>query len=124
MPIEYRFNREKGILYGSMSGELVVEAFADAIAEIVASPEFHPDVSTLWDLRDVDFTTIDRSFEEQLVAIRRRHPERGEARLAFVVDSQLGVGMTRMYEILSDDFPQVSRVFTSYAEAERWLLDS
>ncbi len=89
---------------------------------VARSSEFPPDVDTLWDLRELDFTEIDSNFERELIQVRDEFPERRRARLALVVEGDLGFGMSRMYEILSESLPQQSKVFRSYSEGEEWLL--
>lgn len=123
MPIDLRYDPAKDVLYATMSGEPSLEAFAEAIETITHSDEYPPDVRTLWDMRELDFSKVDRSLEEQLILIRRRFPERANAKLAFVVANKLGLGMTRMYEILSDDPPQTSSVFNDFEKARQWLLE-
>jgi hypothetical protein len=124
MPVEIRYDNEKGLLYGSLCSPLTYDEFQSAIETITQSPEYPPDVRTLWDLRQLDFKQTDRKFGETLIAIKQRFPERGTARLAFVVKDDLGFGMSRMYEALADRLPQQTKVFKSYSEGENWLLAS
>jgi len=121
MPVEFQYRN--GIVYGAFKSPLSLDAVKDSIGQFVNSGEFAPDSNTLWDLRALDFTTVDRELELQLIEIRKQYPERGEARIAFVTgDDPLAYGMTRMYEMLSGSLPQQMRVFKDFAEAEAWLL--
>jgi hypothetical protein len=120
MSIEYRYDRAKQLLRATMTGAPSLARFEEAIEAITNSDEFPPDVRTLWDLCDLEFASVDRALEEGLIALRRRYPARRKARIAFIVRDQLGVGMTRMYQILSND--ETTRVFTDRAAAERWLV--
>jgi hypothetical protein len=43
------------------------------------------------------------------------------ARRAIVVQSDLGFGMSRMYELLRGDLTQTIRVFRDVDQAKRWL---
>jgi hypothetical protein len=124
VPIEYRYDRDKKTLYGSVTSPLTIPQLEEMLVGVTSSKDFPPDTRTLWDLRGVDFEGIDRGFEELVISVRRQYPQRGEARIALVVEDQLGLGMTRMYEILGEDLPQQTRVFTSYAEGEQWLLEA
>jgi len=74
-------------------------------------------------LRELDFTKVDRDMERGLVEIRKQHPERGQARIAFVLDDDLAFGMMRMYEALSVRLTQQMYVFRDYAKAQAWLQD-
>ncbi len=122
MPITIRYDREKKVLYGTMTGQVTEDEFQASLLEILQSDQFPPDTRTLWDLRELDFRTIDSLMEKRLINIRRRYPERGRARLAFIVAGDLAFGMGRMYEILSEDLPQEIRLFRKYSEGENWLL--
>jgi hypothetical protein len=122
MPIDLHYNKNKDILYGKMLGHVTVEEVEEILKKILQSDEFSPDTGTLWDLREQDFTKIDTDFEMRLINIRKKHSKRGNARLAFVVSDDLGFGMSRMYQNLSEKLPQHIMVFRDYSEAEEWLL--
>jgi hypothetical protein len=122
MPIEFRYDREKEILLATVNTPLTLKDFEAAMKGITRSDQFPSDIRTLWDVRELDFSNIDRSFEERLIDIRKKFPERGSARNAVVVAHDLGFGMARMYEALADDLPLQFRVFRSFTEAEDWLL--
>ena len=62
------------------------------------------------------------STRRRLTATRDRFSSRDTARVAYVVTSELGYGMTRMYEIQAGVEPDLNRVFRDFDEAERWLL--
>ena len=122
MPITLRYDRKKKVLYGTMTGQVTEEEFQATLQEILQSDQFPPDTGTLWDLRELDFRTIDTPLEKRFINIRRKYPQRGRARLAFIVAGDLGFGMARMYEILSEDLPQEIKIFKNYSEGESWLL--
>jgi len=119
MSVEFHY--KNSIVYGAFKSPLNLDEIKKAIALLTKSTQFPADANTLWDLRELDFTQIDHEMERQLVAIRRQYPERGQARIAFVVDTDLAFGMTRRYEMLSANLPQQIRVFRDYAKAETWL---
>lgn len=122
MPIDLHYDQEKKALYGTLRNPLTIDDIKSEVVTIKESADYPIDVRTLWDLRQLDFNEIDRSFEEMLIDFRRGFRERRETRLAFVVANDLGYGMMRMYQILSDDLPQQIGVFREYSEAEDWLL--
>jgi hypothetical protein len=121
VPIDIRYSLEKNILYVTVGSHPTVEEFASVMREITQSAVFPPDVPTLWNLGALEFEELDRRIEEQLIEIRKHHPDRGRARLAFVVPSELGFGLLRMYGSLSAGLPQQLQVFRGHAEAEAWL---
>ncbi len=122
MPIEFRYDRKKEILCVAVKNPFTFEEFEEAVKDIINSDQFPPDIRALWDLRELDFNDIDRSFEERLINIQKKYPERGQARLALITPDGLGFGMTRMYEALSNDLPRRIRAFKTYTKAEDWLL--
>ena len=122
MPVKLRYDREKEILCVAVENPFKLEEFEAAVKDIIESDQFPPDIGAVWDLRELDFTVFDRSFEEELINIQKKYPERGEARLALVTPDGHGFGMMRMYEGLSYGLPQRIKVFKSYTEAEDWLL--
>ena len=122
MPIEFSYDPEKKALFGAMTGSLSLDEYRSSVEAIVRSEEFPPDIRTLWDLRELEFTAIDRSLEVKLVSVSEQFPERSPAKIAFVVKSELGFGMIRMFELLADKLAFRTMVFKSYSEAEAWLL--
>jgi len=119
MPVEFHY--KNSIVYGAFKSPLNLDEIKKAIVLLTKSTQFPADANTLWDLRELDFAQIDYDMERQLIAIRRQYPERGQAKIAFVVSSDLGFGMMRRYEMLSDNLPQHIRVFRDDAKAEAWL---
>ena len=122
MPIDLHYDREKNILYVTIGEQITQEEFSKAIEKITHSDEFPPDVPTLWDLRTGDFTTADSSLTTLFIEIRKKHPERGKAKIALIVSDDLAFGMSRMYELKAFDLPQEMRVFRDYAEGEQWII--
>jgi len=120
MPIEIRYDPPRRILLGTIEGRLDIDEFRTVLEAIERSKEYPPDVATLWDLRGLDFTSIDREFEEHLIAIRKDFPGRARAKLAAVVATDLAFGMSRMFQILSDDEDRM-KVFRDYDAAVSWL---
>jgi hypothetical protein len=122
MPMEFRFDAEKQALFGTITSPLTLDEYRSSIEAIVRSKEHPPDIRTLWDLRELDFNEIDRSLEKSLILVSKEFPERGSAKIAFIVKSDLGFGMTRMFEALADKLGYETKVFRSYSEGENWLI--
>jgi hypothetical protein len=122
MPIEFRYDPEKKALFGAMTSPLSLDEYRSTVAAIVQSEEFPPEIRTLWDLRELEFTAIDRGFEEKLISISEQFPQRSPAKVAFVVKNELGYGMIRMFEMLAEKLAYRTMVFKSYSAGEEWLL--
>ncbi len=130
MPLELRYDAGKGIIYVTVDGNVHVDEFDGVTKAIVSSDEYPPDTPTLWDARSVHVKIdagsgqakgSEKQFLLDMIAMRKRYPERGNAKLAIVVPSDFGFGMSRMYELLSGGLPQSIMVFRDFAEAEQWL---
>jgi len=103
MAIKLEYKPSQNILIGTMEGKLSIETYKQTMDKIISSDEYHSDVPTLWDLRKLDFCSIDSNFVDQVTGKRKEiNRERKNAKLAMVVDSDLGYGMTRMYQIFSE----------------------
>jgi hypothetical protein len=122
MPIKIRYDSEQGILHGVVTNPLLFEEATTAMAQLTTSDEYPPSIRTLWDLRELDFEKIDRELIERVVDMRKAFAKRGPAKTALVVDHDLGFGMTRMYEILSDEMSPNVMVFRDYEEGKVWVL--
>jgi hypothetical protein len=120
MTIQYNYIPDDQFLLVKISGVLEWEQLQDAAEKVTTSNEFSAHVDTLYDLSEMDFTNITTEFEEKLILFRK-HLDRGDAKIACVVSSDVGFGMGRMYEILSDKLPQQVRVFKKMEDAKDWI---
>jgi hypothetical protein len=98
-----------------------LDEYRKTMDEIVRSKEYAPNVSTIWDLKRIDFKAAPKGMEKTLVNVRKSYPERRGAKIAYVVDSTLGFGMIRMLETLIGDGEAHQKVFYNECEAEKWL---
>lgn len=123
MAIRTNYHVEIGVLYIDLGGVVTVEEIENLYKEITSSDEYPPTVRSLWDFRKVDFTFVTNEFIDQIFAVRKKYHERGSAKAAFLVESDLAFGVSRMYETLSSfELPQHIMVFKEMAKAEEWLL--
>lgn len=122
MPIETRYDEARGILYATVYGDFDLKEIEQGLAGLAAAG-IPPGAPALWDLTGLDFHVMDRTRLAHMIEIRARHPERGQARLALLVQGELQYGVSRMYEMLSENrgLPQRMQVFYDREEAERWL---
>jgi len=123
MAIEYTYNPDNNFLIIKISGVLEWEQLKLAAEKLTTSNEFPADINTLYDLREMDFSNITTEFEEKLILFRKQL-DRGNAKIACVVTTDVGFGMGRMYEALSDKLPQQVRVFKIFDEAQNWLIST
>jgi len=95
-------------------GELL--ALADRLDDV---PDLDTDFSLLIDLRQADGQKVTTSGVHRLV--ERPLVMSPTSRRAVVVQSNLGFGMTRMYEMLRTNRGGGPRVFRDYDAALRWV---
>ena len=121
MSLRILFDLELGIVRARIDGVPSLTEIAAALAEHLDAGPLPADAPSLWDLRELDFPSLDRRFTERMVEVRADEPRRRGARIALLVADDLGFGMMRMYVLLSDPLGQEMAVFRDEAAAERWL---
>ena len=123
MPFELQFNRQTKLLHCRVEGKIYKEDLEQALNEIVTSPDYAPDVDTIWDVFEVDLASVDKDLLTAFIDIRERFPQRGEARVAIVGNEDLTFGLARMYSGMSSLMAQKIRVFRDIGSAEDWLMN-
>jgi len=125
MPVIHRYDEKKKILFVTLKGTFTLAEFKSSMSRISGSPMYPADTNALWDLRSLDFASINVDFWQQLFAIRQQHPEHQAARLAHVIGDDFAFGMMRMYQILAstskNNLVKQLMVTKSYEQAEEWL---
>lgn len=104
-----------GIVIVEFESAPTLEDFKDAVVLIA---ENHPNQPRLWDLRGGTSVATDDLKELALFSdkVLTDHPK-----MAIVAGDALSFGMSRMYEMMSDDDPERVRVFDDRSRAEDWL---
>jgi hypothetical protein len=102
------------------------EDYTSALSRIEAMPDSATSLPGLWDLRRCDFGNITGYDVRTLVRLKGRNAFRRAARSAIVVNSEVGFGMARMFQIQQDvekvaDESAVG-IFHDVDEAVTWLL--
>ena len=123
MPLHLHFDKTRNFVYTQVENTVTLEEFESMMTDVVHSKDFAPDTNILFDLTSVDFRTVKTSVAHQGIAIRKKFPERGHAKVALLVSDTLGFGLMRMYEQLSSQLDQRIMVFLDREEAEKWVQD-
>ena len=125
MSIKFQFDPSQNLVRITIKGTFSLEDFKTTMEQLTGSKEYAPDINALWDLRELDFSSINEAYWRQILEIRKKHPKRNKACLAHVVRGDFAFGMMRMYQILSshqsDELHQQVMVFRSMEDAEQWL---
>jgi len=124
MTIRIQYQAEIDTLFIQLENIITVEEVDKLYKEITTSDEYLPNVRSLWDFRNVDFAFVTNEFMRKIFDIRKKYQKRGSAKAAFVVESDLGFGVSRRYETLSSfELPQHINVFREFSKAQEWLLE-
>jgi len=102
-----------------VSGEVGDRELMEIPDELEQAPEVERDFSVLIDLSHAEVRRVTSAGIQELV--HRPLVLSPESRRAFVVPSQLGFGLARMYELLSGETGGSIHVFRDYDDAERWV---
>lgn len=121
MPADFRIDTTTGVVFSNAWGELTDADLRDHQTRLKSEAGFTPSLNQLFDFRDVT------SVEVTSLGIRTladRNPFGDQSKRAFVVnDGNLAMfGMLRMFQILTDEYPDELRVQYDHIEAARqWL---
>jgi hypothetical protein len=119
------YNSSDNYFLATIDGDILPHDFKQAMDEITASEEYPPDVNTIWDIREVDFSPMNEGLARSLIHIRKTTDEkRGNTKLAVVVTDDLSFGLSRMYQTLSElsELSQEIEIFKNIEEARNWVL--
>ena len=119
MKFERSIDTEARIVILKVDGDLGDRDLLSLADALERDPEVLRDFALLIDLREANGREV-TSAGVQALAARSLVLSR-ESRRAVVVPSNLGFGMARMYEMLSEKRGGAARVFRDYSEALRWL---
>lgn len=123
MPISFKYDKEKDLLYTTIDGKVTLDDFKNALNQALENTEFPVDTNTLVDFRGCDFNNITADTFRQLILMQKQKAIQSKVKIAYIADKDFKFGMVRMYEILSSDLPLNKRVFKEFSEGERWLLE-
>lgn len=123
MQIEISIDPDRHVAMVHIAGRLDMREVARAAAAFVDHPDFTPGMPAIFDLRDVDFASFGAAESRAISEINRRlASRRGSARVALLVESDLGFGVLRMHEVLGQSPNLQVRVFRDMVEAQHWVL--
>jgi hypothetical protein len=119
MHVERKVDPQARVVVLAVSGELGDRELLSLADALERDPEVGSDFSLLMDLRRASGQNVTSAGVRALAA--RPLVLSPTSRRAVVVPSDLGYGMARMYEMLSDRRGGATRVFRDYGDARRWV---
>lgn len=121
MSLEYSIDRTKGVVTLHYAEDPSLDLWTSTMDAVLRDPEFRPGYALLLD-RSRLATAPEADYIRGVVEYMRGHAaELGGARVAIVVGNAAAYGMARMAQILLEDPPEASQVFTKLEEAMDWL---
>ena len=118
MPISYGIDANRRRVCITASRVVTGAEMLAAQARLIGDPQFAPTFSQLFDLTATDEANV--SGDEIRAMAENTAFTRG-ARRAYVVREKHVLGLTRMFQILTDARGGDIEIFTDRAAAERWL---
>lgn len=115
MPISWRIS--DGLVRLESHGDVAFDEWKAAVDAALAHPDHRPGMGVLHDWRGMRTSPSTAEIE----ARARYGAGLGPIRWALVVPSDVGYGMGRMAEILTERPPIELRTFRDLGEAEAWL---
>lgn len=106
-----------------LEGDVSLDTLKGALQKLITDDSFPPNTDTIWDLRKSNLTSVDKKLIDGLIKFRAEgvHARRGDAKVAIVADSDLSFGLSRMYQVLSEDLLMDVEIFREYQAAVQWL---
>ena len=115
---------DKGYFIVTLEGEVTADLLTNEFVAAVNHPDFRRGMHSLWDTRKGDATGMkadDMRKIAQFIATEFGEVRKG-ARVAIVAATDVGFGLGRMYEMVSDGIlPVQLRIFRDLATAEDWV---
>ena len=119
MPTEYKIDKSLRMVFSKAYGDLTNQDVNSHQNRLRDDPDFDPSFSQLVDCTDV--TKADDLSSDGIYELARRNPFGAGSHRAFVAPKKLLYGLFRMFQILTDDYPDELIVFKELTEARKYL---
>ena len=121
MPISYRIDRERRLVVSRPHGVVRDEDMIAHQKALAADPDFDPTFDQLIEPEGVTVFQVSTAAYRRLAA---ESPFREGSRRAVVAPTEMGYGLSRMFEMRTASSGSLVRVFRTAKEARRWLFGS
>jgi hypothetical protein len=123
MNYTFEFDNHRGYVLVTTSGKASIDGFQRMHRDMLAHPGWNGNLNLLSDHRQLDSHEISAEDVQHMSLWRadlKQLPDR--IRIATVVETDLGFGLMRMWEGLTEGFLRADRrIFRSLEEAKAWL---
>jgi len=126
MPCHLDREPEHGLARVRAEGPIDVADVFSAIVQVWREPAYQERPAVLWDLRAADVSRLFAADMREIVGLERRdRPDARRARMALLVTSDVGFGLSRMLQALLEREPIDVCVFRNDEKAAwAWLTES
>ncbi len=124
IPIEIEYLEDGGLI-GVASGTLTGRELIDANRAVYETPEKTRAIKyQIHDYRRVEGSDVSVAEVRQLAALDQQAARvNPNIVVAVIHSSDVGFGLSRMWQAYTGEFPFISRVFRSMDEARAWVLE-
>ena len=119
MSAEYKIDKSQRMVFSVAYGILTDLDINSHQEKLRDDPDFDPGFSQLVDCTDV--TKADDLSTDGIYELARRHLFGAESKRAFVAPKKLLYGLFRMFQILTNDYPDELVVFEDLTKARKFL---
>lgn len=119
MPISYRLDGDLNAIFTSVSGVVTDRDMVAHAGRVTTDPDIPAGARALVDFGGVEKVDVTAEGIRRVAEIFRMNSY--APKTAFVANSDVAYGMSRMFEFHRDDSPAEIRTFRDYGEAKQWL---
>ncbi|MCK4549033.1 MAG: STAS/SEC14 domain-containing protein [Candidatus Krumholzibacteria bacterium] len=123
MGIEFRIDTEEGIVYTTVKGDLDVDDIIAGLTEIISHEDFEQGMGGIFDLLASKWESNPEELRKIVRFIIENTDRIGQSRHAVVVGSNRAYGMSRMFEVFSQETAVNVRIFRDLDEARKWMIE-
>ena len=123
MPISFRILDEHALVVCTYLGEITDAILLEAWDDFYRHNSIKRGYNEISDLRQAKVTAVTSRGLRDLVALVDKYPSAVEEvhKTAIIASTDLAYGMSRLYEGISSDLPEIIKVFREPLAALEWL---
>jgi hypothetical protein len=123
MPMRYRIDSERGMLFIEAEGETTQAERIEAMQAWISDPDFRPGLQTLADFSESTNVPTLAELEEIVAYMRRYAVTIGQKRIAIVASRAVSFGVARQFGALAPGAFLTVQVFKDRGSALVWLAE-
>ena len=123
MPVSFEIHTDQGFFVSTWGGEIMDSDLQSSYETLFRDKAFKPGLNEIADMSDADMKGVTSNGLQTLSwMVRQRLGDKCAGfKTAIIAPEDLSFGLSRMYEMLSDDSPESVKVFRERDEAWAWI---